>query len=275
MKRVELDHKTPINSKVLLKLIENSPYIEILNLCGELSYFNLDSFSNLKRLELSGKIMDDFNFHLFDNLCTNLEYISISCKNLDDKCIEKLFYGRNFPYLTRLYILDSLANIKLEKKMFDGLRMLQKLFIFENTSLQIIDNNFFSNFIELQVIDISNTCIGFIDKTMFSNLINLKDLSFYQNQIEAIEENSFSNLHNLEYLNLCCNRLTSLSAKLFVGLDNLKQLNLCDNKLVKFDLDIFDNIAKIEKIFLFCNPISNKDEILNRSVQSNIIVYIS
>ena len=70
--------------------------------------------------------------------------------------------------------------------------------------------------------------------------------------------------------------MKSLSAKLFVGLDNLKQLNLRENKLENFDLDIFDNIiGKIEKINLDENPIMNKDEILNRSVQSKTKVKLS
>ena len=89
----ELYLETPINSKVLFKLIENSPYIEKLQLHGKLSNFNLDSFSNLKELKLSYyTIMDDFN----------LEYISIYCSNLDDKCLENLFYNRNFSYLTTI-----------------------------------------------------------------------------------------------------------------------------------------------------------------------------
>ena len=258
---------------MILKLIENLPHIERLVLLGGFSYFNLDSLSNLKRLELYGKIMDDFNFNLFDNLCNHLEYIHISCSNFEDIFIEELFYGRNFPYLTTLYIVCSLENIILEKKSFAG--TLQKLKIYNSNNLQIVDNDLFSNFIELQELDLSYNCIEFIDKYLFSNLINLKKLDLVGNQIKSIEENSFSNLHNLEYLDLSHNRLRSLSAKSFAGLDNLKELNLCCNKLVKFDVDIFDNIGKFVKIYLNGNPIINKDEILNRSAHSKIKCYVS
>ena len=263
MRKLELNLQTPIN---LFKLIEYLPYIEILVLWGKFSYFNLDSLSNLKSLDLFGRIMDDFNVHLFDNLCNHLEDITISCSNFDDKCIEKLFYGRNFPYLTRFHLTESLSNIKLEKKLFDKLGMLQKLAIFQNQYLRIIDNDLFSNLIELKELHLSDSFIKFIDKTLFSNLINLKTLRLDGNRIESIEENCFLNLHNLEYLDLSCNKLTSLSSKLFVGLDNLKELNLNHNKLVNFDLDIFD-IGKIEKLFLQGNPIINKYEIFNRSLQ--------
>ena len=70
------------------------------------------------------------------------------------------------------------------------------------------------------------------------------------------------------------NLLRSLSAKLLVGLDSLKKLNLIGNQLVKFDFKIFDKIGKIEEIVLYFNPIINKEEILNRSLQSNIKVTI-
>ena len=271
----KLDLETPISSEVLLKLIRSLPYIEMLIFHGDLSYFNLDSLSNLKSLDLYGRIMDDFNIQLFDNLCNQLESIDIHCTNLDDKNLEKLFYGRNFPYLTTFCICCSSSNIKLEKKLFDGLRMLKKLKILYNKNLRIIDKDAFSNLIELEELDLSDNCIGFIDKTMFSNLIKLKKLTLCGNQIESIEGNWFSNLHSLENLDLRRNQLTSLSAKSFVGLDNLKLLNLNHNKLANFDLDFFDNIGKFVEICLNENHIINKDEVLNRSLQSKIKVYFS
>ena len=160
LRRLKLDLET-INSEVLLKLIEYLPYIEILHFRGDLSYFNLDALYNLKRLDLKCKILNDFNFHLFDNLCNQLEFITISCSNFDDKYLEKLFYGHNFPYLSTLSIFCSSANIKLEKKLFDGLRMLKKLMIDQNQNLRIIDNDVFSNLIELQELHLGDTCIKF------------------------------------------------------------------------------------------------------------------
>ena len=274
MRRIDLYLETPINSEILLKLIEYLPYIEVLHLNGDFSYFNLDSLTNLKRLQLYGRIMDDFNFNLFDNLCNQLEFIVIKCLNLDDKYLEKLFYGRNFPYLTCLFILDSLANFKLEKKLFDGLRMLKYMIFFQNKTLGKIDKDTFSNLLDLQELRLSYSCIEFIDKTLFSNLINFKKLNICGNRLESIEENSFSNLHNLEYLDMSNNQLRSLSAKSLVGLDNLKELDLSYNKLANFDLDIFD-IGKILEINLCCNPIMNKDEILKRSLQSKIKANLS
>ena len=272
LKRLELDLERPINSELMFKLIENLSYIETLVLHGKLSYFNLDRLSNLKELELSYTIKDYFNFHLFDNLCNQLESISFSCIYFDDQCLEKLFYDRNFPYLTTFYLNYSLSKITLEKKFFDGLRMLQNLIIFH---VQIFDNDVFSNLIELQELWLKDSFIEFKDNSLFSNLVNLKKLTLYKCEIESIRENSFSNLHNLEYLDMSSNRLRSLSAKSFVGLDNLKRLDLRNNELVNFDLGIFDNIGKIENINLYKNPIINKDEILNRSAKTRIKVKLS
>ena len=157
----------------------------MLKLRGKLSYFNFDNLSNLKRLDLNGSIMDDFNVHLFDNLCNQLENITIFCSNLDDKHLEKLFYSRNFPNLTTFSITFSHSNIKLEKKLFDGLRMLQKLIIYDNRHARIINNYVFSNLIELQELRLSGTCIECLNKTLFSNLINLKKLYLNGNKIES------------------------------------------------------------------------------------------
>ena len=79
LRRLELNLETTINSEVLLKLIENLPYIELLKLFCKLSYFNLDNLFNLKELELKGVIKDGFNVHLFDKLCNQLENITFRC----------------------------------------------------------------------------------------------------------------------------------------------------------------------------------------------------
>ena len=69
--------------------------------------------------------------------------------------------------------------------------------------------------------------------------------------------------------------MRSLSAKSFFGLENLKDLDLCHNRLANIDLEIFDNIGKSVEIYLYSNPIMNKDEILNHSLQSKIKVKLS
>ena len=274
LRKLDLQLETPINSEVLLKLTEYLPYIEILYLYGYLSYFSLDELSNLKELHLSHTIMDDFNFDLFDNLCKQLEYIEISCTNFDDKCIKKFFFGRNFPFLTTIYINSSTRDINLQKNLFDGLQTLQKLDFSLCNNVRIIDNEAFSNLVELQDLNLTDTYIEFIDKSVFSNLINLKKLSLSRNRLVSIEESCFSNLHSLENLDLSFNRLRSLSAKSLVGLGNLKRLNLMHNELVNFDLNIFDNIGKFE-ILLYENPNINRNEIFNRFNQSKINAYIS
>jgi hypothetical protein len=62
VRKLQLNLETPIKSKVPFKLIEILPYTEILHLNGYLSYFNLDSLSNLKELDLRYKIMETLIF---------------------------------------------------------------------------------------------------------------------------------------------------------------------------------------------------------------------
>ena len=72
------------------------PNIQELYLIGELYYFNLDSFSNLRELLLSGTIDEEnsnFNFELFKN---QLETIKII---LNEKNFVKLFDGYNSSLL--------------------------------------------------------------------------------------------------------------------------------------------------------------------------------
>ena len=273
MRELELNLKKAINSDELFKCIKYLPNIEILDLCGYLPYLSLDSLYNLKSLRLVGKVLDDFNFQLFDNLCNQLEGIQILISNIDDKCLSKLFYGRNFPYLTSLY-LSGTGITKLEKKFLNGFPMLQKMWFPSIINLQFIDHDAFSNLTKLEVLSLNSslnrTYTMSLDKRFFSNLINLKRLYLSLNRLDAIDENLFSSLHNLENLDLNSNELRSLDPKSFVGLRSLKKLNLKNNHLINFDLGILDNIPQIEKIDLIGNPITNKDEIKNRFVSSKI-----
>ena len=245
MRELQLDLETPINSEVLSEFIEYLPNIETLELSGKFSYLSLDRLSNLKRIKLFGTIMNDFDFDLFDNLCNQLESITISSQNIDDECLSKLFYGRNFPYLSSLFLTHTTIT-KLEKENFNGFPMLRLLFISERKQLRIIENDVFSNLKKLSILVLMFNCL------------------------ENIKENAFSNLENLENLKLILNQLTSLDPKSFVGLRSLKILDLSKNKLSHFDLGILDNIPQIEEIDLSENPIINKEEIWNYSLSSKI-----
>ena len=107
LRELGLIFNKPINSELISRIFGYMLNIEILELSGKLSNFNLDSLINLKGCYLFGKIMEDFNFSLYDNLCNQLDEIQIVCKNIDDKSLHKLFYGRNFPCLIKLLVSKS------------------------------------------------------------------------------------------------------------------------------------------------------------------------
>ena len=100
--------------------------------------------------------MDEFNFDLFENICEQLEEISIEVRNLDDKFLAKLFYGHNFPYLHKL-VLRKCQITKFEKKFFD--RDFQFLKYCHVNFLGDIDVNMFSDLKFLKTLYLNNIIV--------------------------------------------------------------------------------------------------------------------
>ena len=166
-------------------------HIQEVCLFGNLSYFNLDNFVNLRVLEISGNINENFNFELFKNLCNQLENIKLGFGEIDEKTLFKLFDGYNFPYLVDFTLLY--LNIKrLKKEFINHLPIHKKL-------------------------NITDCLIEVIEHDSFSNLQQLTSLDLSRNRIELIEKNAFSNLKNLQTLDLSNNRLTKFDRN-FIGL---------------------------------------------------------
>ena len=230
MRHLSLDFPSRIDSSILSQLFENLPTIEYLTLNGILSNINLDSLINLKSLNLIGIVDKYFNFSLFENICNRLEILSIELNQFKD--IYRMFEGHDFSNLNSLYIIFCFNITKLEKKFFDGFRMLQKLTIHSNRQLREVD---FSDLKQLIALDLSTNQITSLERKHFSGLEKLKYLNLKGNKIESIEENVFSSLKNLEVLDLSWNMIEKLSANSFAELSNLKHLNLNYNKLKNFD----------------------------------------
>ena len=144
LRKLNLCLKCEINNDLLIKLFEICPNIKELSLTGQFSNVNLDSFINLKKLELSGDLLDHFNFDLFANICNQLEELNIRFKNMDNESVSKFLYGFHFPNLVSLVISSSQITI-LEKKLFNGFPMLRSLRLCENIQLKTIDKDAFSN----------------------------------------------------------------------------------------------------------------------------------
>ena len=255
-------------------LLDYLPTVEYLTLHGILSHFNLDSLVNLKSLSLLGMLDKEFNFDLFKNICYQLEKIFILINYIDDECLSKLFYGHHFPNLNHLSISYSYYITKLEKKFFDRLTMLQYLNIRNSIALREIDSNAFSNLKQLISLDLVDCKIASLKKEHFFGLEKLKYLNLRGNQLESIEENVFSNLKNLRIVDLSHNNLKKLSEYSFTGVNNLKCLFLEYNNLTNFHLSNLNTSGNLKLIDLRKNAIANKEEILNRFMESNIKLVI-
>ena len=97
----------------------------------------MGSLVNLKSLTLGGKIdKDEFNFGLFKHICNQLEILSIQLDEFDNEYFVKLFYGLNFLFMKRLFILFCFQFTKLETKFFDGFSSLQYLHISINRRMK-------------------------------------------------------------------------------------------------------------------------------------------
>ena len=274
IKQLFKDTGAVIDSGSLDQFLCSSPSIEKLNLYGIFSYFNLDNFVDLNTLSLKGKIkVNEFNFDLFKNLCSQLKKLTIRFDNIDDEKLYKMFDGLKFQNLSYLK-LDFTLITKLEKKLFDGFSNLKSLKIDVSEKLKIIDHDAFSDLKQLRELHFCHIfCIESVKKQQFSELNNLETLVLEFNRIKIIEDDTFSNLNKLSKLKLNDNNIEKLNPKSFAGLRNLKELYLSSNKLEEFDHEILCNMNKIEKIDLRENTIMNKDNILSVFKDSNIKFY--
>jgi Leucine-rich repeat (LRR) protein len=191
-----------IDEDIVTQFVDECPHIQQLYLKGNLSYFNLDSLVNLRKLSLIGTIDDSFNFELFENLSKQLEDIKLEFTNMDEKSFVKLFDGCNFPYLVD-FSLRFIDITTLKKEFLDRFPML----------------------IGLAIIDCK---IEEIESDSFSNLLQLCTLDLSQNRIQSIEENAFSKLKNLKKVKLNDNKLKKFDPK-FVGLSESAEFSVRGN----------------------------------------------
>ena len=305
LSNLSLEFDGSMEESLPTKIFEHVSTIKSLYLngsfSGSFSNLKLDSLVNLDKLLLHGLLEEDFNYDLFENLCTQLRILTLGFSDCDIEQFVKIFNGHVFSSLIVLKIEFSFMTKLDEKKMFQGFPMLNTLNICLNETLQIITNDVFSSLTNLVHLKLESNSIEKLDQTSFSSLVNLESLSLRRNDIEFIGENVFSNLKNLKRLDLsqnsistlypqsfngldklitlklnCCN-LEKINPEAFMGLRNLIYLNLNFNRLSDFDLRILDHLSRIKNIYLFGNAIRNKirnkEKILKVCKDLNIHVY--
>ena len=201
LRHLELHVNSEINNDMSTNLFEVFPNIEELHLRGQFSNINFDGFANLKKLKLSGNLLNSFNFDIFKNICNQLEEINIDFDNMDDIHIYQLFNGHYFSNLSNLVIRSS--RITRLGNLFDQFSMLQSLIVYQCKQLKTIDKNAFSNLKNLRKLALSfNKQLSEIDPKLFSCLVNLEELCLRKNNLRHFDLKIMDKIVNIKAINL-------------------------------------------------------------------------
>ena len=188
----EFHISTPkIDENIISQLLLLIPNIEELLLNGNLHYFSLDDFVNLRCLCLSGTLKDDFNFELFKKLSYQLESLifldmkQINLNFFDYEMFVKLLNGHNFLNLKTLFI-DGGKIKRLEKKFIDQFPSLAYCRII-NCCIETIEDKAFSNMKNLVYSDLSDNLLERIYKSYFSDQLDRLKIILKKNPIKFVE----------------------------------------------------------------------------------------
>lgn len=175
---------------------------------------NINSNTDLLKLDLTNNDLQKFPYFLLNNLFSNLKQL-----NLSNNLIANLSASRDFSSILCKNNLDYLD--------------------LSNNQIALIEDEMFRHLNSLKYLNLSKNQIKYISLFAFSvdshNLIEL-DLSHNMITDISLEFLLFSNLVNLKHLNLNYNRLTSLSSHYLYNLYSLERLSIKYNSLKSFDL---------------------------------------
>lgn len=105
----------------------------------------------------------------------------------------------------------------------------------------------------INILGVVKTHLKFIDNEIFSDLVELEQLYLRNNQIERIHEDSLSKLKKLKVLELSGNKLSYLPEKLFDNCRNIQEIYFNDNKIKIIESKVFVGLTRVVKIELFRN----------------------
>ncbi|XP_036288716.1 toll-like receptor 4 [Pipistrellus kuhlii] len=124
--------------------------------------------------------------------------------------------------------------------------------------LSHLGSHSFSNFSELQVLDLSRCEIQKIEDDAYQGLKHLSILILTGNPIQSLAPGAFSGLSSLQTLVAVETNLASLEDFPIRHLKSLKELNVAHNLINSFKLpDYFSNLPNLEKLDLSNNKIRN------------------
>ncbi|KAG5885812.1 hypothetical protein JTB14_001419 [Gonioctena quinquepunctata] len=162
--------------------------------------------------------------------------------------------------------------------------------------IEKIDENTFSLFRNIRVINLSENHLKSLSSYTFWNQINLESLFLINNSLSLIEGNAFNGLFNIQRLYLDFNKLEdliedfqiltslkslslshnrlSLEINTFPAMPSLEELYLDNNNIKTITENVFQNLTKVRKISLGNNQIASIDpgafHVLNDLIELNL-----
>lgn len=133
----------------------------------------------------------------------------------------------------------------------------------------------FTNFSDLEALDISFGSYKKFQPNLFSHLRSLKHLDARHGAINEIDETAFNNLSKLELVYLLHNNITEITPKMFGSLESLIWLDLSYNHIKILDENIFANNTRLVSLNLGHNDISKIDGRLFNPKSVVSYVYLS
>jgi hypothetical protein len=178
------------------------------------------------------------------------EIIDVSVKRKDSS---KYVFDINWVGIYDSDLPNRIANSALEKNFMN----LKRIEIVNCTGFKMLNGSIIDkNPGRFSELIISTTDIGKIDENTFSELIQLVILVVNSSKIEKIHKDALEDLINLEEIYLNDNFLKFLYPDTFKHNMKLKLINLENNKLRRISSDLFPQNTNIENIFLGNNNIT-------------------
>ena len=255
--------------------------LKFLNLSNNLissSLLALNKLSSLKTVDLSNNKLEFiekeafinlniFYLYLQNNRLKSLPYLRQSSLLINIKCNFIRIIDTNLDIkMSKLVALDLRENLVKELKfgyIFDQNIQLQELYLSRN-SLKSINENDFSYFLMLVILDLESNGIEEIEEGAFASMDRLEVLNLGNNNLTYLHEGTFINQLQLMDLNLSFNRLEYIKSEIFANLYNLVNLDLSNNRLKTIDDYSFKSFSLLENVKIDGNP---KLALFNYSLQ--------
>jgi hypothetical protein len=140
----------------------------------------------------------------------------------------------------------------LDENLFSDLINLETLDI-RNNRFQYFPEKLFENLTSLKKLKLQFNPIKSLSGNLFKNLINLEEVGFFAALFETVPDDIFKNNGNLTAIVLQAN-ITRMSNKIFSHLKKLKSINVADNDCISVEISNHNSsIFLTEDILIPCS----------------------